>query len=353
MWNIEHSLNADYATTAFPATHAATDIPRPAPSTAGWNAPGPGLWTEDTLEFFTELPITPGPISLSPLNDALVDQGIKWTHAFQPQCIDRAVYEYTALINLAFIACESRGSVIEQQQITDRSARILGISIAEALESILAPLADEPRKYFTDQLFATLYIALEKQKEIPTPYYLTWVNTLSSGYDDYIRLRNIDGGFGLAVVFRACMLERESATIDRRLLSATIEALILAYDCTSWPKHRSESESCNIVNYMTADAIPALVTRAGNIFNFLKRRPLAAPYERAYTEQIQAMYGLRVNNPRYPFAHEIQALALMGPHPHGSGQTSTWYRPTPAMTRSALLQDELETAQPDGGPGAP
>ncbi|WDU63456.1 hypothetical protein LRS56_02520 [Pseudomonas poae] len=296
-------------------------------------------WSVETLLFFKAIHIDPETCMDSKLSAALLDQSIKWTMALFPQCCDRLAFEYAAIVNFAVALCESRGSDITLQNVVARDVEVLGVPVDFALDYVLKPLNAKQTTKFKDEFYWALYIILGKQAERPTPYYLAWCNELGSSYERYIQLRNIDGQFGLAVVFYGCLIERQSLTIDMARLSEAVEATILIHDCTTITKHVAEKEICNILNFVPQGrkALGNLLVRAGNIYNDLHNRPISSPWEWMYAGSIQAMWMLRANNPRYPFLDDLcRAIGPQDAEPPPI-ETLTWYEPSEAMVKTKLI----------------
>lgn len=296
-------------------------------------------WNVETLAFFKAIHIDPEPCMHSKLSAALLDQSIKWTMALFPQCCDRLAFEYAAIINVAVALCESRGSDITLQNVMARNVEVLGVPVDLALDYVLKPLNARQTAKFKKEFYWGLYIILGKQAELPSPYYLAWCNELGSSYTRYIQLRNIDGQFGLAVVFYGCLMERRSLMVDMARLSEAVEATILIHDCTTITKHVAEKEICNILNFVPQGrkSLGILLVRAGNLYNALHNRPISSPWEWMYAGSIQAMWMLRANNPRYPFLEDwCRAIGPPDAEPP-TVETLTWYEPSEAMAKTKLI----------------
>ncbi len=309
------------------------------PPFSGWVTEAAG-WNMETLSFFKELKVeTDSSVLHSKLTAALLDQGIKWTMALFPQCCDRLAFEYAVVVNIVVALCESRGSNITLQQVKSRAVKILGVDVDFALDYVLKPLATQQREKFKSEFYWALYLILGKQAEQPTAYYRAWCKELGSSYENYIRLRNIDGQFGLAVVFYGCLLERKSLKIDMKRLSAAVEANILIHDCTARNKHVAEKEICNVLNFAVEghNAFSAFLVRAGNIYNALHSVPIIKHWEWMYAGSIQAMYMLNANNPRYTFIEDLcRSIGPRGAVPPPV-EKSTWYEPSDAMVKDKLI----------------
>lgn len=296
-------------------------------------------WNVETLAFFTAIHIDPQLCMHSKLSAALLDQSIKWTMALFPQCCDRLAFEYAAIVNVAVALCESRGSDITLQNVMARNVKVLGVSVDFALDYVLEPLNARQTAKFKKEFYWALYIILGKQADLPSPYYLAWCNELGSSYTRYIQLRNIDGQFGLAVVFYGCLMERRSLTVDMARLSKAVEATILIHDCTTITKHAAEKEICNILNFVPQGrkSLGTLLVRAGNLYNTLHNRPISEPWEWMYAGSVQAMWMLRANNPRYPFLEDLcRAIGAPDAEPP-TVETLTWYEPSEAMVKTKLI----------------